>query len=191
VTPRRHRLRTEHGSLALALALMGAATLALGAALVGAGGRDSEAATTGLRTIGYGQIAYAGLGPERWAQRWRQASHALLAARRRAARLERALRDQRRVLLARPQVVEAINTACATYGHCATLWRRAACETGGTLDPEARNPASGAAGLFQFLPSTWRTTPYGRFDVYRPYPNAMAAGWMHAHGRGGEWSCPW
>jgi len=85
-------------------------------------------------------------------------------------------------------VTEAINLACATYGSCDTLWRRAGCETGGTFSPRAYNP-SGASGLFQFLPSTWQTTPYGAFSIWSPYANAMAAGWMQAHGRGGEWSC--
>jgi len=85
-------------------------------------------------------------------------------------------------------VVSAINLACATYGHCAELWRKANCETGGTFDPRAENP-SGAAGLFQFLPSTWKTTPYRMFSVYNPYAAALAAGWMHDQGRGGEWAC--
>jgi SLT domain-containing protein len=87
------------------------------------------------------------------------------------------------------QVVAAINLACATYGHCAELWRKARCETGGTFDPAARNPTSGAEGLFQFLPSTWQTTPYRMFNVLSPYASALAAGWMHANGRGDEWAC--
>lgn len=131
--------------------------------------------------VGYGQIRFDGAGPERWAARYRHARHEL-------AQLRRRLRAERRVLLVDPHVVEAINLACATYGYCSTLWRKAGCETGGTYDPDARNP-SGAAGLFQFLGSTWNSTPYGRFSVWSPYANAMAAGWMHAHGRGGEWAC--
>lgn len=90
----------------------------------------------------------------------------------------------------RPQVVEAISLACATYGHCAELWRKARCETGGTFDPHAFNSGSGAAGLFQFLRSTWDSTPYAGFDRGSPYASAMAAGWMHDRSRGGEWACP-
>lgn len=86
-------------------------------------------------------------------------------------------------------VVEAINLACAAYGDCETLWRRAKCETGGTLNPRSFNRSSGASGLFQFLPSTWATTPYRVFSVWSPYANALAAGWMNTHGRGGEWAC--
>jgi Transglycosylase-like domain len=43
------------------------------------------------RTVGYGQVAYAGLGPERWAQRWRH-EH------RRARRLTRRLQSYRRAM---------------------------------------------------------------------------------------------
>jgi hypothetical protein len=67
------------------------------------------------------------------------------------------------------------------------LYRRAACESGGYAF--ARNPYSDASGLFQFMPSTFATTPFGRLSIWSPYANAMAAGWMQAHGRGGEWVC--
>lgn len=133
------------------------------------------------RVVGYGQIRYRGLGPERWAARYR-------AEHREVAELRRQLRRERRVLLEAPSVVEAINLASAVYGNGPTLWRKARCETGGTFNPRAANP-SGAAGLFQFLGSTWASTPFAGFSVWSPYANALAAGWMHAHGRGGEWSC--
>jgi hypothetical protein len=86
-------------------------------------------------------------------------------------------------------VVAAINLSCATYGHCAELWRKARCETGGTFSPRSYNNWSGASGLFQFLASTWQSTPYRAFSVMNPYANALAAGWMHSVGRGGEWAC--
>jgi hypothetical protein len=85
-----------------------------------------------------------------------------------------------------PEVATAIGLACVVYGYCGELWRKAACES--HLWRYARNP-SGASGLYQFLGSTWRSTPFGRYSVYDPYASALAAGWMHAHGRGGEWSC--
>jgi hypothetical protein len=88
-----------------------------------------------------------------------------------------------------PDVVQAVNLACATYGYCADLWRKAKCETGGTFDPRAYNPGSGAKGLFQFIDSTWRSTPYRMFSVWSPFAAALAAGWMHQQGRGGEWAC--
>jgi hypothetical protein len=70
----------------------------------------------------------------------------------------------------------------------AMLLRKARCES--TLNPFAANGVH--AGLFQFriaAPSTWATTPYARRSPWRAKWNALAAGWMHAAGRGGEWAC--
>src|SRR5262245_10255237 len=44
------------------------------------------------------------------------------------------------------------------------LARRAWCES--RRDPGAYNPRSGASGLFQFLRSTWQTTPYARRSIW-------------------------
>src|SRR4029077_9723820 len=117
---------------------------------------------------------------EKWSLRFRQ-------ERRLVEKLRRRLARQRYVVLHDASVVEAINLAAATYGNGEALWRKAACESG--LNPHAPNLSSAATGLFQFLSSTWASTPYGRFDPNSPYANALAAGWMHANGRGGEWSC--
>jgi len=127
-------------------------------------------------------IRFDGAGAEAWWNRYR-------AERLRTHRLRLQLRRERRILLTNPDVVEAINLAAATYGHSAELWSKARCETGGTFSPRSLNSSSGASGLFQFLYSTWSSTPYARFSVWSPYANALAAGWMHANGRGGEWSC--
>jgi soluble lytic murein transglycosylase-like protein len=56
-------------------------------------------------------------------------------------------------------------------------------------DPNATNPRSGAAGLFQFLWSTWRTTPQGRAgqSPYDPVAATAAAEWMIGQGRINEW----
>ena len=85
-----------------------------------------------------------------------------------------------------PEVSTAIGLACIVYGHCGELWRKARCES--NLYRYAHNP-SGASGLFQFMPSTFRGTPFGRYSIYDPYANALAAGWMHSRGRGGAWVC--
>ena len=114
--------------------------------------------------------------------------HRLAAEHRRYMTVRHRVQVLTHVLAHDGTTVEAINLACATYGSCSLLWRRADCETGGTFSPRSYN-ASGASGLFQFLPSTWRTTPYSAFSVWSAYANAMAAGWMQAHGRGGEWVC--
>jgi hypothetical protein len=53
----------------------------------------------------------------------------------------------------------------------------------------AVNRSSGASGLFQFLPSTWRTTPQGRagLSVFDPVAARSAARWMLEQGRACEW----
>lgn len=62
----------------------------------------------------------------------------------------------------------------------------ARCESG--YNWRAYNP-SGASGLFQFMPSTYASTPYRSRSLWHPKWNAMAAGWMLARGRRGEWVC--
>jgi hypothetical protein len=106
---------------------------------------------------------------------------------RQVAGARRYIRGLRRAMLRRHDVREALNLSCTVYGNCATLWRRARCESANFTD--FYNDRSGATGVLQFLPSTWRTTPFARFSIASFYANALAGGWMHAHGRGGEWSC--
>lgn len=97
-------------------------------------------------------------------------------------------RQLTRVLRSEPSVDEAINLAAITYSVSgAMLHRKAYCES--RKYPRARNLSSSASGLFQFLSSTWRSTPYAGFSVWSPYANSLAAGWMHKVGRGGEWVC--
>jgi hypothetical protein len=52
----------------------------------------------------------------------------------------------------------------------------------------ARNP-SGAAGPFQFMPSTWATTPYRSHSLYEWKWAALATAWMWSRGRRAEWAC--
>lgn len=97
-------------------------------------------------------------------------------------------RAYQRTLRHSATVTEAINLASTAYGvSSSTLWRKATCES--HLSPRAKNRRSTASGLFQFLTSTWAGTPYGHFSIWSAYANAMAAGWMHSVGRGGEWVC--
>jgi hypothetical protein len=65
--------------------------------------------------------------------------------------------------------------------------RVARCESG--LDPCAVNRSGPYYGLFQFLKSTWRSTPYGDQDIFDPQAQALAAGWMWEQGRKDEWAC--
>jgi hypothetical protein len=122
-----------------------------------------------------------GHGVEWWAKRAKQNGKNMRARAHTIRRLKRAARSD-------GTVREAIQLAAVAYGVSPSmLWRKALCES--RLYRFARNAASGAAGLFQFLGSTWRSTPFGRFSVWSPYASAFAAAWMHRAGRGGEWDC--
>ena len=84
-------------------------------------------------------------------------------------------------------IVDIIYAAADRYGQPRVdMLRVAGCES--NLDPFAVNPA-GSYGLFQFLPGTWATTPYAAYDMFDPWANANAAGWMWSRGRRGEWVC--
>ena len=63
-------------------------------------------------------------------------------------------------------------------------------------NPDAKNPRSSAAGLFQFLRSTWdnmvpRSVTGGSYDsgqVYKPEPNTRAAAWLAYNVGWGQWT---
>ena len=65
-------------------------------------------------------------------------------------------------------------------------------------DPNADNPNSTAAGLFQFLRGTWDSVvprsvtggSYGSGQVYLPEPNIRAAAWLVANDGWHHWN-PW
>ncbi len=80
-----------------------------------------------------------------------------------------------------------IKRAARKYGVSASsLIRVMHCESNG--NQKAYNP-SGASGLFQFMPSTWKGTPYGRYSIWNGKKQAYAAAWMFSRGRKGEWTC--
>ena len=86
------------------------------------------------------------------------------------------------------QVVAIITAAARRYGQSpAAMLAVARCESG--LNPRAVNRVSGVAGLFQFTPRTWRTTPYAAQSVFDATANANAAAWMWSVGRRREWVC--
>ena len=73
------------------------------------------------------------------------------------------------------------------------------CESQG--DPLALNEASGAAGLFQFMPDTWTWASaeagWAGAEIFAPEPNTAVAAWLvqvsidtgHEGGPWGHWSC--
>ena len=85
------------------------------------------------------------------------------------------------------QIVRIIYAAADRYGQSRSdMLRVAECES--NFDPYAVNP-SGSYGLFQFIRSTWKSTPYGNKDIFDPEANANAAAWMWSEGRKSEWVC--
>jgi membrane-bound lytic murein transglycosylase B len=50
------------------------------------------------------------------------------------------------------------------------------------------NSSSGAAGLYQFMPTTWHSTPYRKKSPYSPKYASLAAMWMWAKGGYHHWS---
>lgn len=88
----------------------------------------------------------------------------------------------------RDEIIQIIYAAADKYGQPRSdMLRVAQCES--VLDPNVVNPASGVSGLFQFLPSTWATTPYANQNIFDPVANAEAAAWMWDNGRRNEWHC--
>jgi hypothetical protein len=90
-------------------------------------------------------------------------------------------------------IVDIIYAAADRYGQPREdMLRVAMCES--HLDPNAvnmdhANDKDRASGLFQFRPSTWRTTPYASQNIFDATANANAAAWMWSVGRRGEWAC--
>ena len=85
-------------------------------------------------------------------------------------------------------IIAIITAAARRYGQSpSAMIAVARCES--SLNPRAVNRSSGASGLFQFLPSTWRTTPYATQSSFDPVASANAAAWMWSVGRRREWVC--
>jgi uncharacterized protein YgiM (DUF1202 family) len=88
------------------------------------------------------------------------------------------------------EMIALIYQAADKWGQSrADMLRVARCES--ALDPNAVNPSSGTSGLFQFMPSTFAFTPNGKRgeNIFDPWSNADAAGWMWANGMRHHWAC--
>lgn len=106
----------------------------------------------------------------------------------RALTAERRVRRLRREVLRRWDYPKLIAIAATVYQvDRRTLERKARCESGNFTD--FVNETSGARDVFQFLPSTWQTTPFARYSINNPFAAVLAGAWMHRQGRGGEWDC--
>jgi hypothetical protein len=86
------------------------------------------------------------------------------------------------------EVLNFIAKAAKKYGQSENAMVRVArCES--VLDPCAVNRSGPYYGLFQYLKSTWKTTPYGDRDIFDPEAQSLATGWMWKQGRKNEWAC--
>jgi hypothetical protein len=86
------------------------------------------------------------------------------------------------------QIVDIVYEAADNYGQSReAMLRVARCES--SLDPNAVGGGGAYHGLFQFVPSTFASTPYGEYDIYDPWANANAAGWMWSEGQKSNWVC--
>jgi hypothetical protein len=82
-------------------------------------------------------------------------------------------------------VAYAITLASSVFGVSATqLWSVARCESG--LDPTSTNTSSGAAGLFQWLPSSW---PLGGFSPYDPVAASIVTAARVSRSGWSAWVC--
>jgi hypothetical protein len=86
------------------------------------------------------------------------------------------------------EVAYALDHAADTYGVSrGCLWNIARRETGGTFRPWVTNSRSGAAGLMQYLATTWATLApragYGGASPYDPWSAAHVAAWAISHPR--------
>lgn len=100
----------------------------------------------------------------------------------------RRLRHARVVEFVPPYEHAAELAAIAYSVDAGTLIRKGRCESANWTRFHNK---SGASGPWQFLPSTWASTPYAQFSSYDPLAAALAAAWMHSAAvhRGGEWVC--
>jgi G5 domain/Transglycosylase SLT domain/G5-linked-Ubiquitin-like domain len=90
------------------------------------------------------------------------------------------------------EIATIIRAAAAKYGvDPEQLLRVAYCES--HYDPLAYNGISGASGLFQFIPGTWRANSvaagYGGASVWDAVANANVAAWMFSRNQAYQWAC--
>lgn len=86
-------------------------------------------------------------------------------------------------------IAAAIHNAFVGLGDRALQWafNVAWCES--RYHPNSVNSSSGAAGLFQFLPSTWAFTPQHASSPFDPAANSYAAAWLYARDGPSQWQC--
>ncbi len=111
-------------------------------------------------------------------------------------------RTERRVLrrqlvgaMSRPDAVVAMQLAGIVYRQswrqlqaCALSEGYRSAERYQARIPRPNRGGSGAFGPWQFMPSTFASTPFAGLDMARVDVQAHAAAWMWTQGRRGEWT---
>jgi hypothetical protein len=82
--------------------------------------------------------------------------------------------------------VQAIYAVFGSSPGLAWALRVAHCES--RYNPLAVNASSGASGLFQFMPSTWRAY-FAGWNIWDPYAQARAALVFYNRGATNAWTC--
>lgn len=129
---------------------------------------------------------YQGKSAKWWAKRAVQARKDANARGKTIKRLKLTLANS-------PTIQECVKLATIAYPIFTErrAWQIIRHESWMVRDPvHAKNPHSTASGLFQFLTSTFYSTPYGKagMSIWDPCAQSLAAGWMHSVGRGREWA---
>lgn len=119
----------------------------------------------------------------------------LLRERQQHATETRVLRARLRSTLTRPDAEAAMRLAGIVYGvpwqelrACALSEGYRAAERHQAHNARPNRSGSGAIGAWQFMPSTWQTTPFAGLPITRVDAQAFATAWMWRHGRRGEWA---
>jgi len=121
----------------------------------------------------------------------RETERTLLASQQLAAPVTEVRKIGTRTPTASSEIEAIIREAAAAQGADAEqLLRVGYCES--RFNPGAYN-ASGASGLFQFMPSTWAANSvragYAGASVFDPVASANGAAWMFARGQAFQWVC--
>lgn len=128
---------------------------------------------------------YQGKTVEWWAKRAQQ-------ARKDANARAVTIRRLKKTVAHSPTIEECVKLATIAYPAFteARAWQIIKHESWMAGKQYAKNPSSTASGLYQFLTSTFASTPYGRagMSIWSPCASSLAAGWMHQTGRGREWA---
>lgn len=131
------------------------------------------------------RVTYQGKDAMWWAKR-------AVQARKDANARGKTVKRLKTVVKYSPTIDECVTLATITYPKFtkARAWKIIHRESWTSGRQFAKNKHSTASGLYQFLTSTFATTPYGRagMSIWSPCASSLAAGWMHQNGRGGEWA---